>query len=114
VPFGLVATGIARMLRWGDTPKPTAAQLTTLRHLQSDLGPLLASLDVIPNQTDDPALVQAAERAHEALRALLAEMAVVIHRAKQRPSGEVPNPAPSQPRGSRQANALGATGTEHT
>jgi hypothetical protein len=32
--------GIARMAqRWGDTPKPSPAKLTTLRHLQSDLGP---------------------------------------------------------------------------
>jgi hypothetical protein len=84
--------GIARMFqRWGDTPTPSAAQLTVLRHLQSDLSPLLASLDVIPNQTDDPALAQAADRAHEALSALLAEMAVVIHRAKRRPDGEVSN-----------------------
>jgi hypothetical protein len=41
-------------------------------------------------------------------------MAVVIHRAKQRPSGEVPNSALSQPRGSRQANAFGISGTEPT
>jgi hypothetical protein len=93
VPCGLVAIGIARMFhRWGETPKPTAAQLTTLRHLQSDLAPLLASLDVIPSQTDDPALIQAAQRAHDALSELLAEMAVVIHRARRRPSGEVPHP----------------------
>jgi hypothetical protein len=86
------AIGIARMFqRWSDIPTPTAAQLTALRHLQSDLSPLLASLDVIPDQTDDPALVQAADRAHEALSALLAEMAVVIHRAKRRPDGEVTN-----------------------
>jgi hypothetical protein len=90
VPCGLIAIGIARMFqKLGDTPKPTAAQLTTLRHLQSDLGPLLASLDVIPGKTDDPALIQAAERAHDAVSALLAEMAVVIHRAKRRPGGEV-------------------------
>jgi hypothetical protein len=86
------AIGIARMFQiWDDTPTPTAAQLTALRHLQSDLSPLLAGLDVIPDQTDDPALVQAADRAHEALSALLAEMAVVIHRAKRRPRGEVTN-----------------------
>jgi hypothetical protein len=86
------AIGIARMFqRWSDTPTPTAAQLTALRHLQSDLSPLLASLDAIPDRTDDPALVQAADRAHEALSALLAEMAVVIHRAKRRPQGEVAN-----------------------
>jgi hypothetical protein len=110
VPCGLVAIGIARMFqRWGDTPKPSAAQLTTLRHLQSDLGPLLTSLDVIPSHTDDPALIQAAERAGEALSELLAEMAVVIHRARRRPSGEVPNSVPSQLRGSR--NAPSITGT---
>jgi len=91
-PRGLVAAGIARMLRgWGDTPIPSAAQLTALRHLQSDLGPVLASIDVIPNQTDDPALIQAAERVDDALRGLLAEMAVVIHRARRRSGGAVSN-----------------------
>ena len=85
---GLVASGLARMFQgWGDTPKPSAVQLTALRHLQSDLGPALASIDAIPNQTDDPALIQAAERVHDALRGLLAEMAVVIHRAKRRSGG---------------------------
>jgi hypothetical protein len=88
VPRGPVAIGIARMFQgWGDTPKPSPAQLTALRHLQSDLGPVLASIDVIPNQTDDPALIQAAERVHDALRELLAEMAVVIYRARRRSSG---------------------------
>ena len=88
VPCALVAIGIARMFqRWDDTPKPSPAQLTALRHLQSDLGPALANIDVIPNQTDDPALIQAAERAHDALRELLAEMAVVIHRTRRRRSG---------------------------
>lgn len=87
-PHGLVAIGLARMLQgWGDAPKPSAAQLTALRHLQSDLGPALASIDSIPNQTDDPALIQAAERVHDALRELLVEMAVVIHRAKRRSGG---------------------------
>src|SRR6266705_3405973 len=81
----LVATGIARMFQgWGDTPQPSAAQLTALRHLQSDLGPVLASIDVVPHQTDDPALIQAAERVDDALRGLLAEMAVVIHRVRRR------------------------------
>lgn len=98
MPCGLVAIGIARMFQGlGDTPKPTVAQLTILRHLQSDLGPLLASLDVIPDKTDDPALIQAAERAHDAVRALLAEMAVVINRARRRPSGEVPRQAVQAP-----------------
>jgi hypothetical protein len=92
VPCGLVAIHIARMAHrwsktwsetWGDTPKPTPAQLTRLRNLQSDLGPFLASIDAIPYQTDDPALTEAAERVHDALSALLAEMAVVIYRAKQ-------------------------------
>jgi len=88
VPRGLVASGIARMFQgWGDEPIPSAAQLTALRHLQSDLGPVLANIDVIPNQTDDPALIQAAERVDDALRGLLAEMAVVIHRAKRRSGG---------------------------
>jgi hypothetical protein len=114
VPFGLVPTDIARMFHWwGDTPQPTAAQLTTLRHLQSDLSPLLGRLDGIPDQTDDPALLQAAERAHEAMSALLAEMAVVIQRAKRHPRNEVPNSAPAQPRASRQANAPAIAGTKH-
>ena len=87
-PRGLVATGIARMFQgWGDTPIPSAAQLTALRHLQSDLGPVLASIDVVPHQTDDPALIQAAERVDDALRGLLAEMAVVIQRARRRSRG---------------------------
>jgi hypothetical protein len=102
VPCGLVAIGIARMFqRWGDTPKPSPAQLTALRHLQSDLGPVLASIDVIPNQTDDPALIQAAERVHDALHELLAEMAVVIYRARRRSSSEVSISIPLQPGGSR-------------
>jgi hypothetical protein len=88
VPRGLVASGLARMFQgWGDTPQPSAAQLTALRHLQSDLGPVLTSIDVIPNQTDDPALIQAAERVHDALRGLLVEMALVIHRARPRSDG---------------------------
>jgi hypothetical protein len=88
VPRDPVAIGVARMLQWwGDTPKPSPAQLTALRHLQSDLGPVLARIDVIPNQTDDPALIQAAERVHDALRELLAEMAVVIYRARRRSNG---------------------------
>jgi hypothetical protein len=87
-PRGLIAIGIARMFQsWSDTPKPSAAQLTALRHLQSDLGPVLASIDVIPDKTNDPALIQAAERVHDALRELLAEMAVVIHRARRRSGG---------------------------
>jgi len=87
-PPGLLAVRIARIFQWwDDTPRPSPAQLTALRHLQSDLGPVLASIDVIPNQTDDPALIQAAERVHDALRELLAEMAVVIYRSKRRSSG---------------------------
>lgn len=99
---GLVAIRIARMFeKWGDTPKPSPAQLTALRHLQADLGPVLASIDVVPDQTDDPALIQAAERVHDALRELLAEMAVVIYRARRRSSGEVSNPISLQPEESR-------------
>jgi hypothetical protein len=102
VPSGLVAIPIARMFEsWGDTPKPSPAQLTALRHLQSDLGPVLASIDVIPSQTDDAALIRAAERVHDALRELLAEMAVVIYRARPRSSGEVSNSIPLRPGGSR-------------
>ena len=89
MPCGLVAIGIARMFqRWGDTPKTSPAQLTALRHLQSDLGPVLARIDQIPSQTDDPALNQAAERAHDALRELLAETADVINRARRRSIGD--------------------------
>lgn len=66
----------------GNAPKPRPAQLTALRHLQSELGPVLANIDVIPNQTDDPALIKAAVRVHDALHDLLAEMAVVIYRAR--------------------------------
>jgi hypothetical protein len=88
VPCGLVALRIARITHalggtWTNTPKPTPAQLTTLRNLQSDLSPVLESIDTIPDQTDDPALTQAAERVHDALRELLAEMAVVIYRGKR-------------------------------
>jgi hypothetical protein len=107
VPCGLVASGIARMAqRWGDTPKPSPVQLTRLRHLQSDLGPLLASIEEIPIQTDDTALIQAAERVHEALCELLAETAVVIYRARRRSNGRSCEFAPidgipSQPRGCR-------------
>jgi hypothetical protein len=98
-PHGLIASGIARMFQtWSDTPKPSAAQLTALRHLQSDLGPVLASLDVIPDQTNDPALIQAAERVDDALRELLAEIAVVIHRARRRDagSGEITRAVPEK------------------
>jgi hypothetical protein len=102
VPRGLVDMGIARMFqRWVDTPKPSAAQLTALRHLQSDLGPALVSIDVISNQTNDPVLIQAAERVHDALRGLLVEMAVVIYRAARDRAGVVSNSIPSQPGGSR-------------
>jgi hypothetical protein len=87
-PRGLISIGIARLLEsWSDTPKPSATQLTALRHLQSDLGPVLACIDGVADQTNDPALIQAAERVHDALRELLAEMAVVIHRARQRSGG---------------------------
>jgi hypothetical protein len=87
VPGGLVALGIVRMSQvWGNMPKPSPAQLTALRHLQDELGPVLANIDVIPNQTDDPALIQAAERVHDAMHELLAEMAVVIYRARPRSS----------------------------
>jgi hypothetical protein len=83
-PPSLVALRITRMFQgWDDMPRPSLAQLTALRHLQSDLGPVLASIDVIHNQTDDPALIQAAERVHDALCELLAEMAVVIYRSKR-------------------------------
>jgi hypothetical protein len=88
VPCSLVAIGIARLFQsWGDTPKPSPAQLTALRHLQSDLGPALANIDLIPDQTDDPALIQAAGRAHDALGELLAEMAAVSRRTRRRRSG---------------------------
>jgi hypothetical protein len=88
VPCDLVAIDVVRMFQiWGDNPKPRPAQLIALRNLQSELGPVLANIDVIPNQTDDPALIRAAERVHDALHELLAEMAVVIYRARRRSSG---------------------------
>ena len=100
MPCGLVAIGIARMFqRWGDTPKTSPAQLTALRHLQSDLGPVLARIDAIPSQTDDPALNQAAERVHDALRELLAETADVIKRARRRSIVQDSNSISSQPEG---------------
>jgi hypothetical protein len=43
------------------------------------LAPFLTRIDVIPDQTDDPVLNAAAERVHDALRGLLAEIAVVIY-----------------------------------
>jgi hypothetical protein len=87
-PRGLIAIGITRMFEsWSDTPKPSAAQLTTLRHLQSDLCPVLSRIDGVADQTNDPALIEAAERVHDSLRELLAEMAVVIHRARRRSGG---------------------------
>jgi hypothetical protein len=77
---GVVARGIMRMAqRWGGVAKPTPAQLTTLRHLLSDLAPFLNRIDGIPYQTDDPVLNAAAERVHDALRGLLAEIAVMIY-----------------------------------
>jgi hypothetical protein len=68
--------------RCGGVAKPTPAQLTTLRHLLSDLAPFLNRIDGIPYQTDDPVLNAAAERVHDALRGLLAEIAVVIYNAR--------------------------------
>jgi hypothetical protein len=102
MPCGLVAIGMALMFhKWGDAPKPSPAQLTALRHLHSDLGPALTSIDAIPNHTEDPALLQAAERVHDALRELLAEMAVVIYRARRRSRGEVSSSISLPPGGSR-------------
>jgi hypothetical protein len=46
------------------------------------LAPFLTRIDVIPNQTDDPVLRAAAERVHDALRALLTEIAVVIYKKR--------------------------------
>ena len=72
-------------------------KLTALRHLQSELGPMLANIDVIPDQTEDPALIQAAERVHDALHELLAEMALIIYRARRGDqAGEVSKSIPSQ------------------
>jgi hypothetical protein len=80
VPCGVVARGIVWIAqRWGGVQKPTPAQLKSLRHLQNDLAPFLTRIDVIPDQTDDPVLNAAAERVHDALCALLAEIAVVIY-----------------------------------
>jgi hypothetical protein len=46
------------------------------------LAPYLTRIGVIPDQTDDPVLSAAAERVHDALRALLTEMAVVIYKKR--------------------------------
>jgi hypothetical protein len=84
-PRGPIAIAIARMFdSWSATTKPSAVQLTALRHLQSDLRPALACIDGVRDQTSDPALIQAAERAHDALRELLSEMAFVIRGARRR------------------------------
>jgi hypothetical protein len=55
----------------------------TLQHLQSDLGPFMDAVDAISSQTDDPVLTEAADRVHDSLSALLAEIAVMIYRARQ-------------------------------
>jgi hypothetical protein len=102
VPGGLVGRDIARVAQnLGDTTKPEPEQVTALRHLQTDLDPVLASIDVIPSHTDDPALIQAAARVHDALRELLAEMAVVIYGERRRSRGLGGNSIPSKPGGSR-------------
>jgi hypothetical protein len=63
-------------------PRITPAQLTTLRHLQSDLEPFLTTIETLPSQNRDPVLAEAAQRAHEALSELLAEIAVQIYRVR--------------------------------
>jgi hypothetical protein len=67
---------------WGGDAKPTPAQLTTLRRLLSDLAPFLDRIDAIPHQTNDAVLNAAAERVDDALRGLLAEIAVVIYKKR--------------------------------
>jgi hypothetical protein len=67
---------------WGGDAKPTPAQLTTLRRLLSDLAPFLDRIDAIPYQTNDAVLTAAAERVDDALRGLLAEIAVVIYKKR--------------------------------
>ena len=57
--------------------------LAALTHLQSDLGPFLTTIEALPSQNHDPVLAEAAERAHEALSDLLAEIAVLIYRARR-------------------------------
>jgi len=63
-------------------PGITPAQLTALWHLQSDLGPFLTTIEALPSQNRDPVLAEAAQRAHEALSELLAEIAVRIYRIR--------------------------------
>ncbi len=84
----VIARSLARVTRsWSDAPpRTTPAQLTALRHLQSDLGPFLTTLEALPSRTHDPVLAEAAERAHEALNDLLAEIAIVIYRERRRTS----------------------------
>jgi hypothetical protein len=82
----VIARSLAFVTRsWSDAPpRITSAQLTALRHLQSDLGPFLTTIETLPAQTHDPVLAEAAERAQEALSELLAEIAIVIYRAGRR------------------------------
>jgi hypothetical protein len=65
-------------------PRITPAQLTALLHLQSDLGPFLTTIEALPSQYRDPVLAKAAQRAHEALSEMLAQIAVHIYRVKGR------------------------------
>jgi hypothetical protein len=67
-------------------PELTPAELTALRHLQSDLGPFLTTIEALPSHNRDLLLVEAAQRAHEALSELLAEIAIRIYRVKRRTS----------------------------
>jgi hypothetical protein len=84
----MIARSLACVTRsWSDAPpRMTPTELTALRHLQSDLGPLLTTLEAPPLQTHDPVLAEAAQRAHEALGELLAEIAIVIYRVRRRTS----------------------------
>ena len=84
----VIARSLASVTRsWSDAPpRTTPAQLTALRHLQSDLGPFLTKIEALPSQTPDPVLAAAAARAHEGLSELLAEIAIVIYRERRRTS----------------------------
>jgi hypothetical protein len=87
VPGAIGIKSIARLVQaWSSTPRPTPEQLSTLRRLHSDLAPLMASIEAIPSQTEDPVLIQAADRVRDALREFRAEMADVVRRARRRSS----------------------------
>ena len=84
VPSTIVTSDDVGPAHGEGAPTPTALRLTGLRRLQSDLEPFLDTVDAISSQTDDLVLTEAAARVHESLSSLLAEIAVMLYRAKRR------------------------------